>query len=311
VIDWGPGPGGMQARRGHRSNILDPGFRLAGIGAVLWPRSVEFAVTQDFGATNRRMLGGVVFNDLNRSRFYDLGKGVGNVAISTGIAQTKSWRSGAYAIALPESKAKLTVELKGEKYVCSLPDGKENVKFDVIVSDLSIFNPADKLLAAVKKIPEANKNVRFAALVDLYLATRDVLVEERALGEITSLVGQVREDLEKDMATARRAVSDDAPEQSTKEVQAVARKYSRTKAQPWFTDAMTCAAMNVTYLRLKALREGDKPIPATPLNRAIKDQQKKFAKLSVPEWRKAGVDLMRKTAAMGVRDAADTKPGSL
>ena len=165
---------------------------------------------------------------------------------------------------LPESKAKLTVELEGEKYVCSLPDGKDNVKFDVIVSDLPIFKRGGKLLAAAKKIPETSKSARFAALVDLYLATRDALVEERAWRRSCRWWSQVREDLDKDMAAVRQAVSGDTPEQSLKEVQAIARKYSRTKTQPWFTDAMTCAKMNATYLRLKALREGDQAASRRP-----------------------------------------------
>jgi hypothetical protein len=262
------------------------------------------------GGTKRRMLGGVVFNDLRRSRFYDIGEGVGGVAISVGAAETRSWASGAYAIELPESQAKLTVELQGEKYVGSLPDGKNNVKFDVIVSDLPAFKRGGKLLATFKKIPEAKKSARFAALVDLYLATRDVLVEEDALEEITSLVGPARESLDKDMATVRKAVGDDDPEESPQEVQAVARKYTHTKAEPWFNDALTCAKMNATYLHMKALREGNKPVPAATLDRMVRDQQKKFAKLTVPEWRKVGMDLTLKTAAASGSGAAETKPES-
>jgi hypothetical protein len=175
IIDWGPGPGGMQPERGHRRNILSPDFNVAGIGAVVWPSAEDFAVTQDFGGTKRRMLGGVVYSDSNRNRAYDIGEGVGGVAISVGTAKTKSWKSGAYAIELPEGKAKLAVSLKGENYVCWLADGKENVKFDVVVSDLATFKRGSKLLAAAGKIPETKKGPRFAALVDLYLATRDTL----------------------------------------------------------------------------------------------------------------------------------------
>ena len=309
VIDWGEGPGGMQPGRGHRKNILNSGYRVVGIGVVPWSKAENFAVTQDFGGGEQRMLGGVVFNDRGRNRFYDLGEGVGGVAISTGVAQIKSWKSGAYAVELPQTGAKLTVELEGGKYVCSLPDGKDNVKFDVVVSDLPLFKRGGKLLAAAKKIPEANKSGRFAALVDLCLATREGLVEEGAVEEITSLVEQVREDLDKDMAAVRQAVSDNAPEQAPKEVQAVAKKYFRTKAQPWFADAMTCVAMNATYLRMKALGEGDKRIPAKRLDGAIRDQQKKLAKLTVPEWRTVGTDLIQKTSALGGNSAAE-KPGS-
>ena len=311
IIDWGPGPGGMQPERGHRRNILNPDYNLAGIGAVVWPTAEDFAVTQDFGGSNRRMLGGVVYNDQNRNRAYDIGEGVGGVAISVGTAKTKSWNSGAYAIELPESKAKLTVNLKGDNYACSLPDGKSNVKFDVLVSDLAVFKRGGKLLAAAKKISEAKKGPRFAALVDLYLSTRDALVEEDTLEEISSLVEPARQVLDKDMAAVRQAVGDEASEDSAKEVQAVARKYSHTKAEPWFNDAMTCAKMSATYLRVKAMREGNKPMPASMLDRVDKDQQKKFAKLTVPEWRKVGMDLALKTSASSSGgSAAEKKPVS-
>jgi hypothetical protein len=310
VIDWGQGPGGMQPERGHRRNILNSDFNVAGIGAVLWPRAEDFAVTQDFGGSKRRMLGGVVYNDANHNRAYDIGEGVGGVAISAGTAQTKSWASGAYAVELPQTKAKLTVGLKGDNYVCSLPDGHQNVKFDVLVSDLALFKRGTKLLAAAKKIPESKKGPRFAALVDLYLSTRDTLVEEDTLEEIASLVEEVHEVLDKDMAAVREAVGGDASEESSKQVQAVARKYAHTKAESWFNDALTCVKMNATYLRLKAMREGNKPVAASLLDRVVKDQQKKFSKLTVPEWRKVGMDLTLKTAAAGGSGAAEAKPGS-
>ena len=43
--------------------------------------------------------------------------------------------------------------------------------------------------------------------MDLYLTTRDALVEEETLEEITSLVEPVRQELEKDMAKVRQTVA--------------------------------------------------------------------------------------------------------
>ena len=51
-----------------------PDFRVAGIGAVRWPSGEDFAVTEEFGAVNRRMLGGVVFNDRNRNALLRSGR---------------------------------------------------------------------------------------------------------------------------------------------------------------------------------------------------------------------------------------------
>ena len=133
-----------------------------------------------FGGGERRMLGGVVYNDRNRNRSYDPDEGVGDVAISTGTAETKSWKSGAYAVKLPKSGAKLSVELEGKKYVCSLPDGDENVKFDVVASDLPLIKQSGKLLAAIKKIPAENKTTRLIAPVELCMATRETTLAEEA-----------------------------------------------------------------------------------------------------------------------------------
>jgi hypothetical protein len=298
VIDWGKGPGGMQPERGHRRNILNPAYRVAGIGAVLWPKGEDLAVTEEFGGSKRRMLGGVVFNDRNHNRSYDIGEGMGDVPVSTGAVQSKSWQSGAYAVELPQKEAKLIVELQGAKYVRRLPDGEENVKFDVNLADLPLFKQGGKLLAAVKKIPKTPKAGRFVALVDLHLATQDGLIEESAMEEITALVKDVREGLEKDMDAARQAVSEHVPERALKEVQTLDRKYSRTKAEPWFSEAITCAKINAAYLRMKAMSDGHKPSLSSTLSRVVDDQQRKLAKLTVEEWRKIGADLAARTAAL-------------
>jgi hypothetical protein len=123
-------------------------------------------------------------------------------------------------------------------------------------------------------------------------------------------VEQVCQTLDKDMAAVRQAVGDEASEDSAKEVQAVARKYAHTKAEPWFNDATTCAKMNATYRRVKELREGNKPMAASMLDRVVKDQEKKFSKLTVPEWRKLGMDLTLKTGAASGHGAAESKAGS-
>ena len=50
---------------------------------------------------------------------------------------------------------------------------------------------------------------------------------------------------------------------------------------------------------MKAMRESDKPMPSSALDRATKDQQKKFSKVAAPERRKFGAELIEKTAALG------------
>ena len=101
VVDWGEGPGGMQPGRGHRRNILNPSYRVAGCGAVAHQGTKTFAVTHNFSTIRKRLAGGVIIRDVNRNGFYDLGEGVGGVTISVGDEKLKSWSSGAYAIEIP------------------------------------------------------------------------------------------------------------------------------------------------------------------------------------------------------------------
>ena len=114
------GAGGMQPHAAivTTSSVPSTAWRAS---AVIWPRAEDFAVTHEL---RRRQPPHVRRRGVQRSEtqpLLRLGEGVGGVAISTGTAKTKSWKSGAYAVELPESKAKLTVELEGEKYTSSSP----------------------------------------------------------------------------------------------------------------------------------------------------------------------------------------------
>ena len=77
------------------------------------------------------MAGGVIIKDGNRNGFYDLGEGVGGVTIAVGGVKLKSWSSGAYAIEIPTEKTKVTVDVNEQAFSTYLPEGTENVKFDV------------------------------------------------------------------------------------------------------------------------------------------------------------------------------------
>jgi len=87
AVDWGPGPGGMQAALGHRANMLSSLFREVGVGVVdgvngsVGPQ----LVTQDFGTLSSPtpLISGVVYYDFNGNGFYDLGEGIGGVTVNT------------------------------------------------------------------------------------------------------------------------------------------------------------------------------------------------------------------------------------
>src|SRR5262249_33547557 len=156
--DWGDGPGHMQPRRGHRHNILDPKMKLAGLAAL--PHSSgsnTICVTYNFGTDKQRWLGGVVLDDRNRNRFYDIGEGVGGIPLMVGEQKQVSWASGGFAMPIPQEAAKLVVELSGKKYATFLPAGKDNVKFDIFVSDKAVFARNAEQLQSFKKIPETEQ----------------------------------------------------------------------------------------------------------------------------------------------------------
>jgi uncharacterized protein YkwD len=108
-VDWGSGVGGMQTPPGHRNNIHNGSFREAGIGVVdgingsVGPQ----IVTQDLAThvSAEPLVTGVVYYDLHRENFYDVGEGIGGVTVtvsgSTYYAVTAD--SGGYAVPVPGS----------------------------------------------------------------------------------------------------------------------------------------------------------------------------------------------------------------
>lgn len=103
-VDWGPGPSGMQDPPGHRLNMHSYDFVEVGIGVVdgvngsVGPQ----LVTEDFGTqtTPVPFITGVVYYDFNQNGFYDVGEGIGGVAVmapgSDYYAMTAD--SGGYAL---------------------------------------------------------------------------------------------------------------------------------------------------------------------------------------------------------------------
>lgn len=103
-VDWGNGPGGMQQPRGHRDAIMNPGYREVGVGVVLGRNGNvgPQLVTQDFASAPgaKPFITGVVYYDLNTNGAYDLGEGLGGVAVTAaGVAGSAvSAGSGGYAL---------------------------------------------------------------------------------------------------------------------------------------------------------------------------------------------------------------------
>jgi uncharacterized protein YkwD len=295
VVDWGAGPGGMQPERGHRQNIMDPRMRLAGVGAVPYPSGDDVSVTHNFGMSSDRHAGGVVYADANRSGFYDLGEGVEDVLLACGPEKQRTWVGGAFALQIPAIGAKLIALAGGKRLAMLVPDGPDNVKVDIVVNDQSAFARGGKLLETLRKLPddEASRTKRFGVLVDLVLATEGLWVEDAVLAEIVHETEAVRAEFAADQAEVRTAVAGDDADRAAEVTAAARKKYQRTKAKAWFSDAEIYVEMRLAWRKL-----GQESATPQVVERTAAAQQQRYSRLTVPEWRAVAAELVAQTVAL-------------
>jgi hypothetical protein len=120
IVDWGPGPGGMQSPAGHRENLLSAGFTEIGIdissasgngsGATVGP----LVVTEDLGSRPdyTSQIVGVAFHDMLGDNFYAPGEGDAGVTVTAvgaaGTYTTTTWPSGGYELGAPQGTYTVT-----------------------------------------------------------------------------------------------------------------------------------------------------------------------------------------------------------
>lgn len=131
IIDWGDGPGGMQDPPGHRLALVNKHFRETGCAFVVFDKGRHGSTVHNFGNNRNisRLLGGIVFYDMNRNDRFDPGEGVGDVALRVPDHSTvQSWGSGAFRIELKHQRsAVLRLEHDGNACEWSFNGGAENV----------------------------------------------------------------------------------------------------------------------------------------------------------------------------------------
>jgi uncharacterized protein YkwD len=98
AIDWGSGPGGIQAPAGHRENMMNPLYREVGIGITpstgtgSGATTGPLVITEDFGTrfalSGKAWLLGVAFRDLDADQFYDPGEGLSGITVQITKANT-------------------------------------------------------------------------------------------------------------------------------------------------------------------------------------------------------------------------------
>lgn len=141
VVDWGPGPDGMQTPRGHRDNLIDGQMREIGVG-VLTDGSGSTNVgpillTENFGvrSTAGPFLLGVAFIDRDHDDHFSLGEGAGGMKVTVGgRGLDKSAPSGGYGLETGEGVFNLIIKgrpVQG-KIAASVEIGDDNVKIDLM-----------------------------------------------------------------------------------------------------------------------------------------------------------------------------------
>jgi len=236
IVDSGEGPGGMQPNRGHRKNMMS-GHREVGPAGV--PNGRGLSVTHDFGSRDLRMAGGVVYVDANGNNFYDIGEGVGQVTISSsdGGAVT-TWKSGAYELDLKGQRdVVLTAFWGGEKITKTFPAGKDNVKFDWIISKEIPLKAADKLIDAAEKAKDTPK--QFAALVALVVNSRSLYLDADHKKKVQELTREVAPQLDAAEKAVGEALKDPDGATLKKVLEEQRKPFRGTDADVWFQDAET------------------------------------------------------------------------
>lgn len=141
IVDWGPGPDGMQTPRGHRDNLIDGQMREIGIGTLndnAGATSVgPILLTQNFGVRSDAgpFLLGAAFKDKDRDDHFSLGEGQGGMKVKVGgRGLDKTAPSGGYGLETGEGVFNVTIKgrpVKG-KITAQVEIGEDNVKIDLM-----------------------------------------------------------------------------------------------------------------------------------------------------------------------------------
>lgn len=147
---------GLFKSSGHRENLMNDTFNEIGIGQFVGTYTsrgftyVDSAsmVTENFAAGGRTFLTGVVLNDADNDKFYDIGEGQGNITIkamgTNGTFTTTTWEAGGYSLEL--AAGSYTVEFSGAglngTVTKSVDVGNKNVKLDAFTDEaINTANP--------------------------------------------------------------------------------------------------------------------------------------------------------------------------
>lgn len=146
-IDWGGGANGLQDSLGHRKSIMGlNNYDINEIGISVLTEDIPTSnknakgpqiITQDFAhqqKNSNNYITGVIYDDTNSNRFYDIGEGISGITISVdgGDAYAVSNNSGAYTIPISGTKT-ITIQAFGDTFTTQTATANlndENYKLD-------------------------------------------------------------------------------------------------------------------------------------------------------------------------------------
>lgn len=133
---------GLFKSPGHRENILGTNYREVGAGhktgdfimsGTHWNSSL---LTEDFAYLDNGtyFLTGVIYNDANNNKFYDVGEGLDGITITTNGKSYPVYSTGAYTIPLSNGTYDVVISgtALGSEVNYRVTINKANVKLDVI-----------------------------------------------------------------------------------------------------------------------------------------------------------------------------------
>nr|WP_280819515.1 DUF4214 domain-containing protein [Tianweitania sediminis] len=132
---------------GHRVNLMDADFKEIGMATQVGEFSSDgrvfktMMVTENFAFSgSQSYLTGVVLDDRDRDKFYDVGEGVGGATIKAsgtgGSFETSTWGAGGYSLALPSGTYTVTVGYAGRESTTTVSIGSQNLKLDAMLADM-------------------------------------------------------------------------------------------------------------------------------------------------------------------------------
>ncbi|MBA3936684.1 MAG: CAP domain-containing protein [Planctomycetes bacterium] len=236
IVDDGAGPGGMQPGRGHRANMIGS-FREVGPGAV--PNGRGLSVTHDLSSRGAaRLVGGVVYIDLDDDKFYSMGEGKDGVLITASDgSHATTWSSGGYALELKSAgPISLKAEYHGQQFTKTFPAAADNIGFSWVIAPQVETELCDKLLAALAKDADAASPAHTKAAIALAVAAPGLLVDAAHRDQVKAALGDTGDQLAAAQADVRSGFAGDAVAMR-KLLADHGRTYRGTAAAAWFAEA--------------------------------------------------------------------------